>query len=88
MDNQHRMIAGYRELSEVDIKMMNDAKQLQVDLNELCQRIAELIAVQAADPEQIGRHQITQPARWLAIGRTNVQLGMMALVRAIAQPAL
>ena len=71
MDNQHRKIAGYRELSESEIETMNSLKATEREL---------LAAVDAA--EQLpGINK-----RSLALGRTNIQTGFMWLIRAIARP--
>lgn len=71
MDNQHRQIKGYRELTEADIKLMNTVK-------EMGQGFGDVIAILEKDPS------IDQ--RWLAIAKTDLQKGVMALVRSIAQP--
>ncbi|EDL8063720.1 hypothetical protein CTA21_16335 [Salmonella enterica] len=36
--------------------------------------------------QKVARWQAAEPMRWAAIGRTDIQQGVMALVRAIAQP--
>jgi len=69
MDNQHRQIKGYRELSQEEIDRMNRIKEQGVALGDL---VASMPA--DADP------------RWVAIGRTHLQEGLMALTRAIAKP--
>ena len=33
------------------------------------------------------RYVAAEPERWAAIGKTDIQTGIMALVRAVAQPA-
>ena len=71
MDNQHRKIKGYRELSQVEIDLMNEIKQQGVALGEL---VAKLRATEGLDQ------------RWLSIGATDLQTGLMALTRAVAQP--
>lgn len=71
MDNQHREIKGYRELSETEIARMNQVKSHGVALGML---ITELRANSALDQ------------RWVSIGATDLQTGLMALTRAIAQP--
>lgn len=71
MENQHRAIAGYRELSVEEIELMNKVKAKAVELGLLVQ---ELRATQGLDQ------------RWVSIGATDLQTGTMALVRAIAQP--
>lgn len=71
MENQHRKIAGYRDLSEGEIALMNEVKGHGEALGELC---AKLKATTGLDQ------------RWVAIGATDLQKGLMALVRSIAQP--
>jgi hypothetical protein len=71
MENQHRQIKGYRELSEEDIRKMNEIKALG-------ERLGVIVGNLAMDG--------TVDTRWVAIGKTHLQQGIMALVRAIAQP--
>jgi hypothetical protein len=72
MDNQHRMIKGYRELSKAEIDLMNTIKEHGPDLEDL---IAEL----ESNDEVVDQ-------RWVAIGKTHLQQGLMALTRAVAKP--
>ncbi|KLN54694.1 hypothetical protein [Variovorax paradoxus] len=37
---------------------------------------------------ELRRFQAAEPQRWAAIGKTDIQTGIMALVRAVAQPAI
>lgn len=71
MENQHRQIKGYRELSQTEIDRMNDIKQLGVVLGEL-------VGALRADP------RLDQ--RWISIGATDLQTGLMALTRGVARP--
>jgi len=71
MENQHRKITGYRELSEGEIAAMNEIKAAGENLRELVERLR-------VNPELDGR--------WIAIGATELQQGIMALVRAVAKP--
>jgi hypothetical protein len=77
MENQHRAIKGYRELTQDEIDCMNKIKNLGEQLGALCDYLA-------VTNVQTGRHQIDE--RWLAIGKTDLQKGIMALVRSVAQP--
>lgn len=74
MENQHREIKGYRELSQDEIDLMNEVKQKGVELGELVQKLKD------------GRPGITLDQRWVSIGATDLQTGLMALTRAIARP--
>lgn len=71
MENQHRKIKGYRELDEAEIALMNEVKAQGVALGELVEKLRDM---QSNDQ------------RWVAIGATNLQTGLMALTRAIAKP--
>lgn len=37
--------------------------------------------------QEYSRFKTAEPLRWAAIGKTDIQTGIMALVRAVAQPA-
>jgi hypothetical protein len=71
MENQHRQIKGYRELNEGEIALMNDIKTKGAELGEL---VARLRATEGLDQ------------RWVSIGATDFQTGLMALTRGVAQP--
>jgi len=77
MDNQHKKIKGYRDLTQDEIDLMNKIKQKGVELGELIDEMSE-ISVQQADNQL--------DSRWIAIGKTDLQKGIMALVRAVARP--
>lgn len=44
MDNQHRKIAGYRELSQADIDMMNTIKAMGLQMETLLTAVGKHIA--------------------------------------------
>lgn len=71
MENQHRKISGYRELSQAEIDLMNEIKTKGAELGEL---VVKLRSAEGLDQ------------RWVSIGATDFQTGLMALVRAVAQP--
>ncbi|SFB19255.1 Acb2/Tad1 domain-containing protein [Azotobacter beijerinckii] len=72
MENQHRKIAGYRELSQEEIDGMNSIKSLEADVGQLFKQISQ---IEGVDP------------RLLALAKTNLQQGFMWFVRSIAKPA-
>jgi hypothetical protein len=72
MDNQHRQIKGYRELSQEEIDLMNEIKSKGAELGDLVAKLRN--AGTALDQ------------RWVSIGATDFQTGLMALTRAVAQP--
>lgn len=71
MENQHRQIKGYRELDASEIEAMNAVKELGPLLDAA---VEHLLNMQTID------------RRWVAIGKTHLQEGLMALTRSIAQP--
>lgn len=115
MENQHRKIAGYRDLSQEEIDLMNRIKaagaqllQLQAELYGRLDTQREMLRDEArrsveghevngypatvhtgATPEciEFRRFQAAEPQRWAELGKTDIQTGLMALVRAVAQPA-
>ncbi len=96
MENQHRKIKGYRELSQEEIDLMNGIKAKGAELLALQAELVLMLAMQkdvksatenAEELEEFLRFQAAEPLRWAAIGKTDIQTGIMALVRAVAQPA-
>ncbi len=71
MENQHKQIKGYRDLSQTEIDLMNEGKAL-------AEKCGEFIAKLEADA--------TTDKRNVALGKTNLQQGFMWAIRAIAQP--
>lgn len=71
MENQHRKIKGYRELNQAEIDLMNEIKSKGAELGDLVEKLRT-----HADLDQ----------RWISIGATDLQKGLMALTRGVAQP--
>lgn len=89
MENQHRKIKGYRELGQVEIDLMNRIKAKQRELLDLHAEVKEYLDGQLGNEptvELMTHLEKTEPYRWLAIAKTDIQTGTMALVRAVAQP--
>lgn len=97
MDNQHRKISGYRELSAAEIDLMNRIKEKGGELLELQKELVSKLKKHEHEflhgssienaPQEAQRFYDAEPMRWAAIAKTDIQTGIMALVRAIAQPA-
>lgn len=93
MENQHRQIKGYRELSQEEIDLMNRIKEKGAELLALHASLVTVIGQQQAavmvygGEEAQARFFEAEPLRWAAIGKKDIQTGVMALVRAVAQPA-
>jgi len=71
MENQHQLIAGYRDLTQQEIDLINEIKKNGNDLGLAIDVIEKWPGVDR---------------RMAAIARTQIQLGLMALIRAIARP--
>lgn len=80
MENQHREIKGYRELSAEEIALMNECKALAEQCGAMVDRLR---AVDQATPR--GNPTVLDQ-RWISIGATHLQEGWMAVIRGIAQP--
>lgn len=64
-------ITGYRQLTEAEVQLMNEIKAKG-------QELGALVEVLRCTP---GLDQ-----RWISIGCTDLQTGLMALTRGVAQP--
>ena len=64
-------ITGYRQLSYAEVALMTEIKAHGEQLGQL---VAKLRATEGLDQ------------RWISIGATDLQTGLMALTRGVAQP--
>ena len=71
MENQHKKIKGYRDLTQEEIDAMNEIKEVGVKLDELTTKLSAMNDIDL---------------RWLHIGQTDLQKGLMAVVRSVARP--
>lgn len=78
VDNQHKKIKGYRDLSEEEIALMNEAKELSERVGAFVEKVESY--------KDGGNVNVTIDMRWLSIGRTDLQKGFMGLIRSIARP--
>lgn len=82
MDNQHKKIKGYRDLSQAEIDLMNRIKAHAEETRALVDAVRDdnlaNFSARGTDPNESGR--------WAAIASTHLQQGFMALTRAVAQP--
>jgi len=70
LNTGQQKISGYRDMSEEEINFINSIKEAG---NKLGQVIEEL------EGKEVDH-------RWLAIGKTHLQQGIMAVVRSVAKP--
>lgn len=82
MDNQHRKITGYRDLSQQEIDLMNKIKAKGEEVRELIEKVENSISTVN---EQHGIAD-ADARRWAATAKTDLQKGFMSLTRAIARP--
>lgn len=76
MDNQHKLIKGYRDLRQDEIEFMNALKDLEEELGQALNTIEA--ANNLNDPEA---------NRWVALARTHLETGIMFAIKAVARPA-
>lgn len=72
VDNQHKLIEGYRDLSKEEIAQMNEWKEIEKELKLMMISIRGL-------PETNQRH--------VSIAETHIETGIMYAIKAIARPA-
>lgn len=80
MENQHRKIVGYRDLSQAEIDLINEIKAKGAELEALVDKVKASI-----NPE-LQADTARNPHRWASIAATDFQTGLMALTRAVAVP--
>ncbi|AXO58272.1 MULTISPECIES: Acb2/Tad1 domain-containing protein [Klebsiella] len=78
MKDQHTKIKGYRDLSAEEIALMNEGKDLAQKVGAFIEKLEAAEFAQTSDQ--------TPDKRWLAIGKTDLQKGFMAVIRSIAKP--
>ena len=71
VDNQHKQISGYRDLSTQEIAIMNKLKACETDVLALVQEVHNTPGANA---------------RSAALAKTEIQTGFMWAIRAIARP--
>ena len=84
MENQHRHIKGYRDLSPIEIELMNEIKAEGERVGALVDKLKTLHYTVDAAGVTVTNDRPDQ--RWVSIGATDLQTGFMALTRSIAKP--
>jgi|GEM_PF-489538 len=89
-------ITGYRQLSQVETDLINEIKAMGVELGALVEKLfdhtrqqidsANAHGATTGDFAEFQRLTDAEPHHWVATGATNLQQGLMALTRAVAQP--
>lgn len=72
MDNQHKMISGYRDFDQQTIDTINLIKEAEAVIARLW--------------VHVNRVENVVDSRWWMVARTHFEQGFMALVRSVAKP--
>lgn len=83
MQDQHKKIKGYRDLSAREIELMNRCKGLEDEVLDLIDSIEAHHAACVPMPTEFSQ---AGPDRWRSIGKTDIEKGFMALIRSVALP--
>ena len=76
-DHKGLPVSGYRAQPDVAVNAVNKNKQIE-------EKILRLI--DDLENEQLGGESFQADRRWLAIAKTDLEMGFMALNRAIFKP--
>ena len=95
MDNQHKKIKGYRDLSQAEIDLMNRIKAHAEGTAALLKEVEALRddaqghdtwGVPFERTDDLTVEQARESKRCLALAKDNLQTGQMWFVRAVALP--
>lgn len=92
MDNQHKQIKGYRDLTQYEIDLMNRIKEHAELTRTLTTEIKNHLimqnsqAIQDGGNEELDRLLVADPERFHDAAVTQLQTGFMLLTRSVAQP--
>lgn len=76
MDNQHKQIKGYRDLTQGEVDLMNAVKGKEAEAGAMVSLI-EAVVAESGDQEA---------GRWVSLARTHLEIGMMFAAKAVARP--
>lgn len=83
-------ITGYRQLSEEEVALMNEGKELAERCGEYVAKLRRLPQTRDEVPMLLeiepGKFEPTVDQRWISDGATDLQKGFMFIMRGIAQP--
>lgn len=82
-------VTGYRKLTNAELELVNAIKAQGEELAALHSRVVELLGTRDDEPKDANVMPLNAWAeshRWAAIGKTDLQTGLMALIRAVAAP--
>lgn len=76
-------IVGYRQLTADELALINEGKMLGEQIAAFIRRL-DMLPACSGRIGQIAPMHVNK--RWLSIGMTDMQKGLMSLLRAIARP--
>jgi hypothetical protein len=82
-------VTGYRKLTNLELELVNAIKAKGEELAALHCTVVALLKARDDEPKAEGVMPLNAWAesyRWAAIGKTDLQTGLMALIRAVAAP--
>ena len=79
MDNQHRKISGYGELTQEEIDMINDVKMRVLEVVAIASKV--YMSIPPSSKSSAGSR-----ARWAKMAMDSLETGSMQLVKAISNP--
>lgn len=92
MDNQHKQIKGYRDLSQEEIDLMNKIKALAEEVSKLIIEVYDNEISLYKQGEDFGLSyrvkygEFDDHTGWIDSAKKDLQLGFMQLTRAVAKP--
>ena len=85
MHNQHLMISGYRDLTQAEVNLINEIKVMANMTSDLINKMEKMNQPRGIDA-MLDLPPPRPSERWMAIAKTDLQKGHMALVRSVAKP--
>lgn len=82
-ENRHRLIKGYRELTQQEIDLINKIKGIGVEIEKI---IEEVEHTNLSTGTRSELDEIAEPEMWTHQAKINLKIGLMALTRAVAKP--
>ncbi len=80
-ENQHRLIKGYRDLTQEEIDLMNKIKGIGTEIEKIIEEVEQTNLVVGSNTELDA-----EPSMWTHQAKINLKIGLMALTRAVAKP--
>lgn len=85
MDNQHKLIKGYRDLSQEEINLMNSIKSLGTQVEKLIEEI-KFYNPDVGSVRYEEQKAVDQANQFISSAEMDLRVGFMKLVRAVAKP--